>query len=157
MSEYYVMVKDGFEITTNPDKIDLEKLHRFLAYESYWAQNIPFDILKKSVKNSLNFSLLDSKTGTFVGFARLITDKATFAYLADVYVNTNYRGKGLGKWLIETIMKHPEVQGLRNWLLYTKDAHGLYKQYGWKELEDTKRAMVIRKPATEIYKPLLKD
>ena len=156
MSEHYITVKNGFEITTNPDKIDLIKLHTYLAKESYWAQNIPFEILKKSVENSLNFSLLDSKE-IFVGFARLITDKATFAYLADVYIDTAYRGKALGKWLIETIMKHPEVQGLRTWFLFTKDAHGLYRQYGWKELTNPELAMTIRNPAKELYKPLKED
>ena len=147
----YTIEKNGFLITTNNKKIDLDKLHRFLAFESYWSQNIPLELLRKGISNSLNFSLLEQETNTFIGFARVITDKATFAYLADVYIDSNYRGRGLGKWLIETIMNYSEVQGLRNWLLFTKDAQGLYEKFGWVTLEDPKRAMIIRKSATELY------
>ncbi len=153
MSEYYSIKKKGFEITTNPRKIDLTKLYNYLAFESYWAQNIPFELVRKSIENSLNFSVIELQYDAFIGFARLITDKATFAYLADVFIDTKYRGLGLGKWLIETIMNHPEVQGLRTWFLFTKDAHGLYRQYGWKDLENPERAMSIRHPASELYKP----
>lgn len=155
--EHYSIKKNGFEITTNPEKVDLERLHQFLAKESYWNQHIPLDILTKAVSNSLPFSILEGSTQKFVGFARLITDKATFAYLADVFVDTDYRGKGLGKWLIETIMHYSEVQNLKFWFLMTKDAHGLYSQYGWKPLDDPKKAMAIRIPATKLYSNLKKE
>ena len=153
MVKYYIEEKNGFIISTNPDDIDYQKLHNFLANDSYWSQNIPLELLKKAISNSLSFSVLTQDTKLFVVFARLITDKATFAYLADVYIDSKYRGSGLGKWLINTIMNYSEVQGLRNWLLFTKDAHGLYEKFGWEILKDSKRAMVINRKATELYKP----
>lgn len=145
--------KDEFEISTDLAKIDLKKLHHFLAKESYWSQNIPIEILNKGIENSLNFSVLETKSQNFIGFARVITDYATFAYLADVFIDNEYRGSGLGKWLIQTIMEFRELQGLRNWFLYTKDAHALYAKYGWKPLDNPEYAMAIKIPATELYKP----
>lgn len=151
---YYTIEKNGFEITTNPVKIDVNRLHNFLAEESYWSQKIPIKLLEKALSNSLNYSIIEVSTKIFVGFARLITDKATFAYLADVFVDESFRGKGLGKWLIETIMNYSEVQNLRFWFLMTRDAHGLYSQFGWKPLSDPQKAMAIRKPAIELYESL---
>ena len=142
----------GFEINTNPQKIDIERLHHFLAKESYWAQNIPIETLKTALENSLNFSILENSSNKFVGFARLITDYATFAYLADVFIDVNYRGKGLGKWLIDTIMNYSELKGLRFWFLMTRDAHNLYKKYGWEPIQNPQNAMSIKIPATELYK-----
>jgi N-acetylglutamate synthase-like GNAT family acetyltransferase len=150
----YVTEKNGFKISTNIKDVDYERLHHFLAKESYWAQNIPMEIMKKSISNSLNFSMIEVSTNKFVGFARLVTDRAVFAYLADVFIDTNYRGNGLGKWLVETIMNNPEVQGLRAWFLRTKDAQGLYAQFGWKTIENPENAMIIRKSAEELYKTL---
>lgn len=146
--------EDKFTITVDKGKIDLSKLHRYLTEEAYWSIGIPFHIVKKAVENSVCFSII-SPSQEFVGFARMITDNATFGYLADVFVLDEYQGKGLGKWLIRVIMSYPEFKMLRNWLLYTKDAHSLYEKYGWqniKNLGHVERAMVISNPAQELYK-----
>lgn len=155
--KFYSLQENNFEITTNPDKIDIDSLHNLLAYESYWNQNIPKEILMKGIKNSLNFSLIDTKEKKFIGFARAITDYATFAYLCDVIIDKSYQGKGLGKWLIRTIMNHSELQGLKFWFLITKDAHSLYSQFGWKPLENPEIAMAIKIDATDLYKPRIKE
>ena len=157
MIDWYYIEKHGFTITTNPEKINFKRLHYFLAFESYWAKNIPLDLLKKACLNSINFSLLESATNRFIGFARIITDRAVFAYLADVFIDSNYRGKGLGKWLIETIKSYPDVESLRIFYLMTKDAHSLYNQFGWKPLEKPEMSMMIRKQSVDIYPPLNKD
>ena len=142
--------KNGFTITTDKSSINLDRLHDFLANKSYWAQNIPKDIVKKSIDNSLNFSILNSND-QFVGFARLVTDYATFAYLADVYIEPEVRGIGLSKWLMETINNYPLVKELRSLVLFTKDAQELYRKFGWKELADPSRCMVIRRDPIELY------
>lgn len=140
--------KDGFIITTDKSAIDITTVHGFLS-SSYWAENIPVDVVKRSIEGSLCFSLL--KDGQQIGFARVITDKATFAYLADVFVLEDYRGQGLSKWLMEVIMSLPELQGLRRFLLATKDAHGLYSQFGFEPLNLPDRWMQVHKPG--VYKP----
>lgn len=121
-----------FAISTDKSKLDLAVIHDFLK-SSYWAENIPWSIVKKSINNSLCFGIYEEKKQ--VGFARVISDYATFAYLADVFILESYRGQGLGNWLIQSILEHPELQGLRKWLLATKDAHGLYRQYGFQDLK----------------------
>lgn len=136
--------RDGYTITTLHEDIDLDRLHYFLSIEAYWSKNMPRDVMELSVKNSLPFSIL-SPDNEFVGFARLVTDYATFAYLGDVYIDTNFRGLGLGKWLIEIIMGVEELQVIRNWMLYTRDAHELYKKFGWIPIDRPERAMVKRK------------
>ncbi len=144
---------DGYTITTNKNKIDLSTLHKYLSEESYWSKGIPLDILKKAVKNSICFSIL-SPSEEFVGFARMITDSATFGYLADVFVLDNRKGKGLGKWLVEVVMSYPEFNVLRNWFLYTKDAHSLYEKCGWqriKQLDLIDKAMIVNNTASEVY------
>jgi GNAT superfamily N-acetyltransferase len=139
--------RDGFTITTDPAKIDRVAAHAFLT-ESYWAQGVPRDVVDRSIDGSLCFALFDGPRQ--IGFARAITDRATFAYLADVYVLDEYRGRGLGKWLVETVMAHPDLQGLRRWMLVTRDAHGLYEQVGFTALGKPERVMEIVKP--DIYK-----
>ena len=156
MDHFTILDKD-FELTTDPDKVDFQKLHHLLAFESYWNQNIPKDLLQKALQNSLNFSIIDKKNNQFTGFARIITDYATFAYLCDVIIDPTYRGNGLGKWLIKTIMIHPELQGLRFWFLMTRDAHELYSKSGWKPIQNPQNAMGIKIPALELYKPLKED
>lgn len=138
--------KDGYLISTDQAKLDIPMIHRYLSEESYWAGNIPFETVKRSIENSVCFGLYNDKTQ--VGFARLVTDKATFAYLADVFILPAYRGKGLSKWLIQTIHTYPDVQGLRRWMLGTRDAHGLYKQFGWTALteEQVPRFMQLHNP-----------
>lgn len=146
--------KSGFVISTDKDSIDYQKLHYFLAFESYWAPNIPMDILKKGISNSINYSMIEKSTNKFIGFARLITDKATFAYLSDVFIDKEYRRRSLGKWLIETILDNPDVKGLRLLFLMTKDAQTLYNKFGFKSLEKPEMAMAIRKSPKELYPPL---
>lgn len=118
-------------VTTDPAKVDREIVHRFLS-QSYWSQGISRDVLERAIANSLCFSLLDGDDQ--IGFARVVTDRATFAYLADVFVLPTHRGRGLSKLLMETIIAHPDLQGLRRWVLVTRDAHGLYARYGFTPL-----------------------
>ena len=137
-------------ISTEKDDIDFDRLHHFLSKESYWAQHIPKDILLKAIQNSVCFSVIHEKDG-FIGFARMVTDSATFGYLGDVYIEKNYRNKGVGKILLTYLMNYPNFKYLRNWSLYTKDAHKFYEQFGWKSLENIERAMVIKKDAKLLY------
>ncbi len=139
--------KDQFQISTNKNKINIEYVHQFLSH-SYWAENIPVAIVKKSIENSMCFGVYENNKQ--VGFARVVTDHATFGYLADVFIDENYRGKGLSKWLMEIIMGHPELQGFRSWQLATRDAHGLYAQFGFKPLQNPERLMRI--VIEDIYK-----
>ncbi len=118
-------------VTTDPAKLDKELVYGFLS-QSYWAKGIPRAVFERAVANSLSFSLFDGEAQ--VGFARVATDHATFAYLADVFVLPSHRGRGLSKLLMETIVAHPELQGLRRWVLVTRDAHGLYARYGFTPL-----------------------
>jgi GNAT superfamily N-acetyltransferase len=108
-------------------------IHQYLSEESYWAMNIPLDIVQRSIENSLCFGVYDGEAQ--VGFARVITDQATFAYLADVFVLPNYRGRGIAKRLMATISAYPTLQGLRRWVLATRDAHELYAQFGFTALD----------------------
>jgi GNAT superfamily N-acetyltransferase len=117
-----------FTISTDPAKLNVAAVHAFLA-QSYWAEGIPLSVVERSVRNSLCFGLYDGDAQ--IGFARVISDLATYAYLGDVYVLEKYRGRGLAKWLMECIQQHPELQGLRRWCLVTRDAHGLYEQFGF--------------------------
>jgi N-acetylglutamate synthase-like GNAT family acetyltransferase len=119
----------GYSISTDPALLDFEMIYDYLDKQSYWAKGIPADTLRKAIDNSLCFGIYEHDKQ--VGFARIITDKATFAYLCDVFVLDNYRGLGLSKWLMQTIRQHPHLQGLRRWSLATADAHGLYQQFGF--------------------------
>jgi GNAT superfamily N-acetyltransferase len=120
--------------------MDLDAIHAFLS-RSFWAEGISKTIVAKSIKNSLCFGLFHDRAQ--IGFARVITDRATFAYLCDVYVLEDYRAGGLGKWLIETVMAHPDLQGLRRFQLVTRDAHGLYRRFGFKPPKNPTRHMEI--------------
>jgi GNAT superfamily N-acetyltransferase len=131
-------------VTTDPARIDLDALHAFLV-TAYWCEGIPRQLLAKAIANSLCFSLLD-EDGRQVGFARVCTDSATFAYLMDVYVLAERRGQGLGRWLIECVMEHPRLAGLRRFSLVTRDAHGLYRPFGFSPLANPDRHMEIVKP-----------
>jgi GNAT superfamily N-acetyltransferase len=139
--------RDGFTISTDPDRLDLQAAHAYLANEAYWSRGIPFAVFRKSVENSLCFGVYQGERQ--VGFARAISDFATFAYLADVFILEEQRGRGLGKWLVECILSHPALQGLRRWMLVTLDAQGLYAQYGFQPLANPERIMEIVDP--EIY------
>ena len=140
--------KNGFRITTEESKMDTKYIHEFLSTKSYWAEGIPIDTVEKSIRGSLCFGVFSNERQ--VGFARAITDKATFAWLADVFIDDRYRGQGLGKWLMEVIISHEDLQGLRRIMLGTKDAQGLYAQYGFIPLPYPERMMTIHHP--EVYK-----
>lgn len=135
-------LQNRFYISTDKSNLDLSIIHNFLK-QSYWAENIPFSVIQKSIDNSLCFGVYEDSQQ--IGFARVITDYATFAYLADVFIVEAYRGQGLGKWLIKSILEYPELQCLRRWLLATADAHELYRQYGFQEVK-AERFMTIAKP-----------
>jgi len=126
-------------ISTDMDRLDLGFIHNFLSNSSYWAQGRDLELVKRSVSHSFNFGLY--KGNQQIGFARVVTDYATFAWLADVFVLDEYRGQNLGKWLIEVIVCHPRLQGFRRWLLATRDAHELYRRFGFTELSDASRWM----------------
>jgi GNAT superfamily N-acetyltransferase len=135
----------GFVISTDPARLDLHAIHKFLASDSYWAQQIPFETFARSAANSLCFGIYDA-TDAQLGFARVVSDFATFAYIADVFVLNSHRGRGLGKLLMESIKQHPQLQGLRRWVLTTRDAHGLYEQYGFTSPQFPERYMEILRP-----------
>ncbi|WP_105189193.1 GNAT family N-acetyltransferase [Pseudoalteromonas sp. T1lg48] len=137
----------GYRISTKHEDLDFEVIYQFIS-QSYWAMGIPRATLRKAIDNSLCFGVFENG-GIQVGFARLITDRATFAYLADVFVVEAHRGKGLSKWLVESIVSHPDLQGLRRMVLATRDAHGLYAQYGFKGIENPEILMQIWQP--DIY------
>jgi GNAT superfamily N-acetyltransferase len=121
-----------YQIDTDPRRLDVALIHHFLAKCSHWARDIPLDTLHRAIAHSLAFGLY--RDGAQIGFARVVTDQATFAYLADVFVVAEERNAGLGQWLIETILAHPPLQGLRRWLLVTKNAKRLYLRCGFAEL-----------------------
>lgn len=117
------------EVSTDPDRLDVDLIYRWLAEESYWAQGMPRDVALRAIANSINFGVFAD--GRQVGFARVVTDRATFAWLADVFIDEAHRGRGCGKAVVAAVLSHPELQGLRRWMLATRDAHGLYAQYGF--------------------------
>ena len=135
--------RGNFTISTDPAKLDRETIHRFLA-SSYWATSIPREVVDRSIDDSLSFGLYED--GRQIGFARVITDSATFAYLADVFVLESHRGQGLATWLMESILAHPRLQGLRRWMLGTQDAHGLYAKYGFTAVQSPEIWMEIHRP-----------
>lgn len=130
-----------FEITTDRARIDVDAVHRFLGEESYWAKGIPRAVVARSIEHSLCFAALDE--GALAGFTRVITDRATFAYLADVFVVASHRGRGIGKELMQAVMSHPELQGIRRWHLVTRDAHALYARFGFVAIDAPERHMMI--------------
>lgn len=130
---------DGYRISDKTSDMDVETIHNFLS-TSYWAAGIPLDVVRKSIANSLCFGIF-TDDGQQVGFARAITDHATFAYLSDVFIDEAHRGQGLSKWLLQTVHAHPSLIGLRRILLVTADAHGLYEQVGFKPLHAPERFM----------------
>jgi GNAT superfamily N-acetyltransferase len=135
------LTSGDYTVSDDPTRIDLDYVHAFLT-ESYWSPGIPRDIVERSIANSLSLGLYDGSSAQ-CGFARVITDRATFAYIADVFVDEAQRGKGLGKLIMQAIMSHPELRGLRRWSLGTRDAHGLYRQFGFHELLRPERHMEI--------------
>jgi len=138
--------KGDYEISTDPARIDVVTVHEFLT-NSYWAKGIPLETVRRSIENSIPFGVYHGPQ--LVGFARVISDCATFAYLADVFVLGPWRGRGLSKWLLQCIIGHPDLQALRRWMLATQDAHGLYRQYGFASIKTSEHWMEIHDP--EVY------
>lgn len=141
--------KDGYTLTTDNSMMELDVIHQYLCEQSYWAKGIPRAVVATSIENSLCFGIFyEAKQ---IGFARLITDQATFAYLADVFILPAHRGKGLSKWLLQCIHAHPSVQNLRRWLLGTLDAHTLYEQFGWTRFTEGVSQRFMQKHDPEVY------
>lgn len=138
-----------YVISTDKHLLDIPGIHSFLK-TSYWAEGIPFETVKKSIEHSLNFGVYTQ--GKQIGFARVITDYATYAYIGDVYILEYFRGQGLSKWLMCVIADHPELQDLRRWTLLTRDAHGLYRKTGFTSLKDPE--LYMEKANPDIYKSL---
>lgn len=132
-----------YVISTDPARLDLDVIHEFLT-NCYWSKGIPRDVVARSIEHSLCFGIYDS-SGAQVGFARVISDLATVAYLGDVFVLESHRGRGLSKWMMECIMRHPFLQGLRRWILLTQDAHGLYSKFGFMPLKAAERYMELHR------------
>ena len=133
------METDNFEISTDKDRLDIDMIHRFLTDESYWAKTRTLDQTRTAIANSLCFGVFDGAKQ--IAFGRVVSDHATFAYVGDVFVIGEYRGRGLGKILMEAIVNHPDLQGLRRWVLATRDAHGLYEQFEFSGLKFPERWM----------------
>jgi N-acetylglutamate synthase-like GNAT family acetyltransferase len=133
---------NGYAISTDKSRLDLDRIHRFLSTEAYWSPGVARDVVERSIDNSLCFGVY-AEGGEQVGFARAVTDRATFAWIADVYIEAPHRTGGLGKRLVAAILGHPELQGLRRVMLATADAHGLYRQFGFEELHGVERFMAI--------------
>ena len=140
----------GYTISTDKNKLQVEIIHQYLSAESYWAKNIPLVVVQKSIDNSFCFGMYYNEVQ--IGFARVVTDHATFAYLADVFILEAHRGKGLSKQLMEFVFSHPDLQGLRRFCLSTRDAHGLYTQFGFKPILKPENFMEIKHE--NFYKPL---
>ncbi len=140
--------RDNYTITDDRSKFQIEVIHDFLANHSYWAQCIPIEIVHSCINGSLCFGILDGSNQ--VGFARVVTDGSTYGYIADVFVLPGHRGKGLSKWLMAAIMYDPRLQGFRRWSLATRDAQGLYAQFGFAVASNPERKMEILQ--RDIYK-----
>jgi len=135
--------RDEFCVSSDPSRLDIAAIHGFLT-SSYWSPGLPMDVLTRAIDGSICFGLFFRDAQ--VGFARVITDRATFAYLCDVYVLPEYRGRGLARWLMEVVVAHPDLQGLRRFVLVTRDAHGLYEKFGFKPLARPEGYMELHRP-----------
>ena len=140
--------KENLIISTDKSKLDIPYIHHFLSEESYWAANVPIEIVEQSIAHSICLGMYDGHKQ--IGFARIITDQATFGYLADVFIDNTYRGRGLSKWLMEIIMELPFIPVLRRFMLATQDAHGLYEQFGFTPITFPERFMQVHRP--NVYK-----
>jgi GNAT superfamily N-acetyltransferase len=134
---------DRYTVSTDPARLDIDLVHRFLSTQAYWAIDVPRTIVETAIGNSLNFGayLGDAQ----IGYARVVTDRSTFAWLCDVFVLPEHRGRGVSRLLMDAVMAHPELAGLRNFVLATRDAHGLYAKFGFTPLAEPERWMAIRK------------
>jgi GNAT superfamily N-acetyltransferase len=143
MPQIFETHRDNFTISTDPSRLDIDAICNFLT-RSYWASGRARERTERALKNSLVFGIYDGEKQ--VGVARVVTDYSIFAYLCDVFIHEDYRAHGLGKWLMQTIHGHPDLQGLRRWALVTRDAHGLYRQFGWKPLAKPESWMEVLVP-----------
>ena len=130
-----------YTISTDTSRLDVDMIHRFLSQEAYWSRNIPRDLVERSIENSICFGAYEGNDQ--VGFARVVTDRATFGYIMDVFVLPSHRGRGISKQIMEAIREHPDLQRLRRWHLVTTDAHGLYEQFGFRKISKPERHMEI--------------
>ena len=137
MPQVFEVQRDQFTISTDPARLDIDAICDFLT-RAYWANTRPRERTERAIQNSLVFGVYDDKQ---IGVARVVTDYSIFAYLCDVFIHEDYRAHGLGKWLIQTIMEHPDLKDMRRWVLVTNDAHGLYQQFGFTTIEDPERWM----------------
>lgn len=138
--------RDGYRIRTDRAALDLDVIHGFLSRESYWARGISRERVERSLRESCCFGLFVEATGAMVGFARVITDYATFGYLGDVFVLPEHRGRGLSKWLVGEVLAHPELQDFRRFMLATRDAHSLYARFGFTAVDQPEMLMQIHRP-----------
>ena len=141
------MHKPQYTISTDRSRFDVEMIYSFLTH-SYWAEGVPRDVVQRSIDNAMCFGVFDGDRQ--IGFARVITDRATYAYIGDVFILESHRGRGLSKRLMKAIMEHADLQGLRRWSLVTTDAHGLYQQFGFTPLANPQRYMELANP--DVYK-----
>ena len=139
------------EISTDPARLDRALIHAFLSEHAYWSLGVPSAVVERAIEHSLCFGIY--RDGRQIGFGRVVTDQATFAYLADVFVLPEARGQGLSKWLVDVILRQPTLQGLRRWLLATRDAHGLYAQFGFEPPAVAGRFMVRDDPDVYLRAP----
>ena len=144
---FEVLGEEGFLLSDDPARVDLDVVHGYLT-RSYWSAGIPRDLVARAIRHSLVFGLYSGDRQ--VGFARVITDRATFAYLCDVFILEDFQGRGLGKWMMEAVTSHPDLQGLRRFLLATRDAHSLYERFGFRPLANPERFMTKHDP--DIYR-----
>jgi GNAT superfamily N-acetyltransferase len=140
--------RGAFEVSDDPRRLDIAAIHRFISGESYWAQGISEALLTRAIAHSLCFGLY--RGAQQVGFARVVTDRATYGYLCDVYVDSAHRGSGLGKWLVACVLEHPDLKGLRRIALMTRDAHDLYAPFGFRALNEPTRYLEIHSP--DVYR-----
>jgi GNAT superfamily N-acetyltransferase len=137
-----------YQISTEQTQLDLERIHHHLSTQAYWSLGIPREVVERAFRNSVSFGVYRAEEQ--VGWARVVSDRATFAYLADVFILPEHRGRGLSKWLMECVLAHPELQGLRRWMLATRDAHPLYAQFGFTPIPHPERFMQLHFP--DVYK-----
>lgn len=143
-------VRDGYEISCDPARLDLDVVHGFLSREAYWSPGVSRDVVSRAIDGSLCFGLF-APDGAQAGFARVVTDRATFAWLADVFVLAEHRGRGLGVWLVEAVLAHADLRAVRRITLATSDAHALYERFGFEPPPDPERSMELRRSPEEVY------
>lgn len=135
--------RNGYTLSTDRARLDVALIHEFLSQRSYWAQGRPLEVVQRSIQHSLCFGIYDGPD--MAAFARVVTDYATFAWLCDVFVVVAHRGRGLGKWLVEAAVSHPRLQGLKLFILATRDAHELYSRYGGFEAVSNPERMMVKR------------